>query len=92
MAGRGVEFCWVEILVVATMRCVSTLMVVAVRMMSLDWRTYPLPSSLALREKMLAKENMVAEENIFAEVGIDAVIRIIVAGIGWLFALGCIVE
>lgn len=41
---------------------------------------------------MLAKENMIAEENIVAGVGIDAVIRIIVAGVGWLFALGCIVE
>lgn len=30
---------------------------------------------------MLAKENMIAEENIFAGVGIDAVIRIIVAGV-----------
>ena len=47
-----------------------------------DWRTYPLPSSLALREKMLAKENMIAEENIVAEVGIDAVVRIIVVGVG----------
>ena len=61
------------------MRCVSTLML-AVRI-SLDGRTYPLPSSLALREKMLAKENMIAEENIVAEVGIDAVIRIIIAGV-----------
>lgn len=40
MAGRGVEFCWVEILVVATMRCVSTLML-AVRMMRLDVRNVP---------------------------------------------------
>lgn len=43
--------------------------------------TYPLPSSLALREKMLAKENMIAEENIVAGVGIDAVIRIMIAGV-----------
>jgi hypothetical protein len=50
-------------------------------MMASDRRTYPLPSSLALREKMIAKENMIAEENIVAEVGIDAEIRIIVVGV-----------
>ena len=31
---------------------------------------------------MLAKENMIAEENIVGELGIDAVIRIMVAGVG----------
>ena len=54
-----------------------------------DWKTYPLPSSLALREKMLAKENMIAEENIVAEVGIDAEIRIIVAGVESCLSFRC---
>lgn len=77
LAGRGVGyFLGVGILVVATGRCVSTFMLEM--MMVVDWRTYPLPSSLALREKMIAKENMIAEENIFAEMGIDVGIRIIV--------------
>ena len=41
-------------------------------------KPYPLPSSLALREKVVAKENMIAEENIFAGMGIDVEIKIIV--------------
>ena len=69
------------------MRYVSTLRLVV--MISLDWRTYPLPSSLASRERMVAKENMIAEENIVAEVGIDAEIRIIVAGVESCLSFRC---
>lgn len=80
MRGKSIDrqgrfFFGVVLLVVATGRCVSILMLV---MMTGDRETYPLPSSLALREKMVAKENMIDEENIVAEVSIDAEIRIVV--------------
>ena len=80
MAGRGVELVFVGGLVVATGKIFVSVTILVDG--GFDWKTYPLPSSLALREKMLAKENMIAEENIVAGVGIDAVIRIIVADVG----------
>ena len=83
---QGSGVCWVGVLVVATTKYVSTLMLLV--MMSLYWKTYPLPSSLALREKMLAKENMIDEENIVVKMGIDAVIRITIAGDGWCLRWG----
>lgn len=84
---QGSGDCCFGSLVVATRRCVSA--VILEMMMINDRRTYPLPSSLASREKMVAKENMIAEENIVAEVGIDAEIRIIVAGVESCLSFRC---
>jgi hypothetical protein len=66
---RGWWLCWrllVRGVVAAGGRCVSAALVVRI----VEWETYPLPSSLALLE------------NIVAEMRIDAVIRIIVAVVG----------
>lgn len=62
---------------------------ILVMMVGVNWSTYPLPSSLALLEKMVAKENMIAEENIFAGVRIDAGIGIIVVVKGVVCAQVC---